>query len=507
MLDLLIVTAPFTYTFGPSLGPALLKSCAEEQGIATQAWDMSAEFNFTFKNHTHYNNVIGWLGSPELQITQEEFDFYYDIVKQFADRIVQTNPNYLAVSILTQNSLTFTEDICYHVRLKNPKIKIILGGSGLDIFQHPFREHWYNLMLNANLADTVILGEGEKSLPAVIIEQITGVVKVPQLSAAELEQVPFPNYDDYDFSLYASTEGTYWLSRESVRQEQENIFLITASKGCVKDCSFCDVGKIWGKFKSRSGARVAEEMIYLNKRYGAKYFSFTDSLMNGGLKPYLEMNEVLAERLAGVIKYDGQIICRSRRDMPERYFEAMARAGCHYVSIGMESGSEQVRMHMGKGSKQDDVHYTTEMLIKYGIRQGWNIIAGYPTETDDDWQQTMDLIKYWLPKTNGLLKITPIDIFQMLEGTPMTETDMFHDLKIKTQVVNNYSSFAWTSELNPGNTLETRASRFIELCEYLLEFDPVLYDSAKRKIAHVNQRTVWYKNEQSNKKIFRISPT
>jgi radical SAM superfamily enzyme YgiQ (UPF0313 family) len=505
MTDILIVTVPHTYTFGPSLAPALLKSCVQQEGLTAQAWDLSAEFNANFKNHTHYNDVTAWLAAPELPIDPAAARFYFDTVKQFADRIIAMNPRYLALSILTYNSLVFAEDLCYHVTVQNPDIKIVLGGSGLDVLQHDFNAKWYDLMLDSGLANTVIVGEGEKSLAWVVKNAVSGVVNVPQLGSSDLDSVPFPDYDDYDFSFYNTESETYWLFREKVREGNEHIFLITASKGCVKSCSFCDVGKIWSRFRYRSGERVAEEILYLHQRYGAKYFSFTDSLMNGGLKPYAVMNEILAERLPDTVKYDGQIICRSQRDMPERYFECMSRAGCHFVSIGMESGSEQVRMHMGKGSRQEDVNYTTEMLIKFGIRQGWNIIAGYPTETDLDWQQTMDLIKHWLPRSDGLLQIQPIDTFQMLAGTPMTETDMFHDLNIKTAVINSYSSFAWTTGSNVGNTLETRAARFIELCDYLLEFDPVFYRPVKDKIDRVNRRLSWYRDAKSNKKIFHLS--
>lgn len=505
MPDLLIATVPFTYTFGPSLAPALLKSCVQQEGLTAQAWDLSAEFNASFKNHPHYRDVTTWLGAPELSLDPAAAQFYFAVVKQFADRIIAINPRYLALSILTQNSLMFAEDLCYHVTVQNPDIKIVLGGSGLDILQQDFNARWYDLMLNSGLADTVIIGEGEKSLAQVIKNNVSGVVSVPQLTSQDLDSVPFPDYSDYDFSFYHTEAETYWLLREKVRQGNEHIFLITASKGCVKDCSFCDVGRIWSKFRFRSGERVAEEILYLHQRYGAKYFSFTDSLMNGALKPYAIMNEILAERLPNTVKYDGQIICRSQREMPERYFEFMSRAGCHFVSIGMESGSEQVRMHMGKGSRQEDVHYTTGMLIKHGIRQGWNIIAGYPTETDLDWQQTMDLIKYWLPRSNGLIQIQPIDTFQMLAGTPMTETDLFHDLDIKTEIINNYSSFAWTTGSNAGNTPETRARRFIELCDYLLTFDPVFYHSVKNKIDRTNRRLSWYKDAKSHKKIFHIS--
>jgi radical SAM superfamily enzyme YgiQ (UPF0313 family) len=205
-------------------------------------------------------------------------------------------------------------------------------------------------------------------LPRVINENLVGLIQEPQLTNEQLTQIPVPDYDDYNFSLYQSHTQSYWGNKQSMKGQQDLIFLITASKGCVKDCSFCDVGKIWPKFRFRGAEQVADEIITLHKKYNALYFSFTDSLMNGGLKVFNDLNEILAEKIPNTIRYDGQIICRSSKDMPERYYKSMAQAGCHSVSVGIESGSEQVRMHMGKGSLQDDIYYSTEMLTKYGIK-------------------------------------------------------------------------------------------------------------------------------------------
>jgi radical SAM superfamily enzyme YgiQ (UPF0313 family) len=512
MTDLLLVTAPFTYTYGPSLGPALLRACAEKNGIASRTWDISAEFNYNYKNSKPYENLIAWMRSPGLNLSAQDFKWYQNIVHEYADKIVNYyRPSVLAIGLLTQNSQRFTEDLCYYVKLLNPLIKIMLGGSGLDILQHQFQTKWHDLMIDSGLADTVILGEGEYALPRAINQNLTGLIKEPSLSSDLLNQVPVPNYDDYNFSFYQDSTNTYWSLTGDPKDKNELIFLITASKGCVKNCSFCDVGKVWPSFKFRSAESVANEIITLHKKYNAGYFNFTDSLMNGGLKVFYELNNILATQLPKTIKYEGQIICRSQKEMPEKYFEAMAKAGCVRVQIGMESGSEQVRMHMGKGSRQPDVHYTTEMLSKYGIRQAWNIIAGYPTETDNDWQQTMELIDYHLPRSNNLLVIQPVDTFLLLSDTPMmTDNTHYEDLKIKQRIVNGYSSFAWTTEINPSNTFDVRANRFIELCTYLIDYNPEQYHNLHSKIENTKKQLTWYyneiyPNEIKPKKVFNIS--
>jgi hypothetical protein len=146
------------------------------------------------------------------------------------------------------------------------------------------------------------------------------------------------------------------------------------------------------------------------------------------------------------------------------------------------------------------------MLIKYGILQSWNIIAGYPTETDQDWQETINLIKFWIPRSNGLLKINPIGTFLMLQGIPMTNTSMYQELGLNTVNIEGYNQFAWTSNSNPKNTFDVRADRFIELCDLIKSFghpdDDI--DYLDQQISFVRKKLEWYKSNDT-KKIFAIS--
>ena len=173
MIDVLIVTAPFTYTFGPSMAPALLKSCVSQQQISAQAWDLSAEFNFENQSNKYYSEITAWMQQPELKISVEAFEWYSKLIDSYATKIIEIFPTWLAISCLTQNSQRFTEDLCYTVRLKSvDKIKIIIGGNGIDIIQFEYGKKWHNLMLDSGLADCVLLGEGDYALTKIIGEKM-----------------------------------------------------------------------------------------------------------------------------------------------------------------------------------------------------------------------------------------------------------------------------------------------------------------------------------------------
>ena len=173
---------------------------------------------------------------------------------------------------------------------------------------------------------------------------------------------------------------------------------ITGSRGCVRKCTFCDVKHYWPSFRYRSGKEIAEEMAQLFYQHGYKTFGFTDSLINGSLKAFRE----LCAELKGAnipTTWNGQFICRSEKQMPESLWADMAAAGCTDVNIGVESGSEQVRNHMKKKFSNDDMYYTFTMATKFKIQVVFNIIVGYPTETEENFEDTLTLLR-WISELN-----------------------------------------------------------------------------------------------------------
>ena len=80
-----------------------------------------------------------------------------------------------------------------------------------------------------------------------------------------------PDYSDYEIDQYM------W-------DKSGPMIPITGSKGCVRNCDFCDVRFQFGKYQFRTGKDIAKEMISLSQKHGYRKFQFTDSLVNGSLK-------------------------------------------------------------------------------------------------------------------------------------------------------------------------------------------------------------------------------
>lgn len=472
----------------PPLTPALLKSCLNRDGLVAQTFDFNLEFQTRFSPESMIS-ILAWMTTPDITVDFDDFKQYQIFVKQCTDQIIKCDPTSMAISVFSHESQRFAEDLCYHLRTQFPEIYIVAGGGGVTIKQNFYGKTWAELAINSGLADCVLLGEGETVISEIIMNRPTGILSTPQIANEELADLPVPNFDDYQLDRYGAIEKLQ--------------LPITASKGCVRSCTFCDVASIWPRFRYRRGENVANEMIEIYQRYGIKNFAFTDSLINGGLKPFREMNTVLYERLPETVRYSGQFICRSQQDMPEKDFYLMRKGGCNRVSIGIESGSESVRSHMKKQFNNQDIFYTVGELLANEIQQVWNIIVGYPTETDSDWQDTLDLI-YQYRDFNRLIKITPVGVFQMLQNTPMTQPTMLAELDVEMHVINGYSEYGWISNKNPNNDLRQRANRWNQLVRMLKELDMISSTTRIDQKTMVLEQQVRHYEKKPNKTVFEI---
>lgn len=493
-LDCLLIFPPYVAVDGVMpLAPALLKSCLMEAGFTAKTLDLNKEFRLQFPP-AMVSEILTMYSSFGFNLKKSTHDRYQEVMESEAARILAMGARWIGLSAFSYHSHQFIEDLCWYLKKSDPNCKIMVGGSNIDMVKYDFPRGWIYGMLESELIDTACLGEGEQVIIDIVRNDLTGVQKQIQLLNSDLASLPVPNFDDYDQSLY----GEPGMAQVP----------ITASKGCVRACNFCDVAKMWPKFKYRKGEEVANEIIELHTKYNVSKFRFTDSLINGGLKPFRIMNEILAERLPQGVNYWGQFVCRSKRDMPPRDFELMKRGGCTWVGIGIESGSERVRDHMKKQFSNEDIHYTASELIRNNIVQQWNIFVGYPTETEEDFQDTLDLLDQYAQYTD-LVKIVPIGLFKMIPGTPIVGAHYIDELGIVFDQETS-SDDAWTVATNPSNTLEERYSRWLRLLATLEKNNQIKsaqgFDILSERRDSVQKMMEQYTREK-NKAVVRIKPT
>jgi radical SAM superfamily enzyme YgiQ (UPF0313 family) len=370
-------------------------------------------------------------------------------------------------------SLSVATRLAELIRKHIPELRILWGGAAVEYGIDVFKER--------NLLDDYIYGDGEYSLT----EYLKGNMSYKGINSLEVNQVDnldavfLPNYDDINWGEYEDPE-------------QDLPVYITGSRGCVKRCTFCNVYQIWPDFRFRSGKHIAKEIISVKQRYGRRTFRFTDSLINGSMRAFRDLMNVLKEyrKTDSEILWSSQWVIRSKTQSPSTDYENMKKSGCTWLEIGLESFSQDVRFHMGKKFTDEDMWWCLEQLNKYEIPHILLMITGYPTETEEDHQTTLRSVRkiYEL----GWQKYTNIYFGNTLM---LSRSQPLYKL-IKDDLEYFDSNVNWKYK---DNDLETRIRRFNESNDLVKEL------SNRNELHCLNERAVDNINKRLENDAVRIT--
>ena len=298
----------------------------------------------------------------------------------FEKDLKEFNPDYLLVNVATP---TFNSDISAISKAKHicPNIITIAKGAA-------FMEHTLDLMYFAKNIDYILYGEPEETLRELLIGvapyRVLGLYYWDDIRVKftgqrpflrDLDSLPFPARHLVNNNLYR---------RPDTNEVQA---VIKVSRGCPFHCFFCLATPVSGaEVRKRSPKNIVEEIKECVEKYNIKNFLFWSDIFN--------IDKAWVMDLCQLIIDSGLKItwsANTRADTAdEEMAEMMYKAGCRLVSIGVESGSQDMLNHIGKRITLDDVRMTVKIFKKYGIRIYNYFVIGLPWETEDTVEDTID---------------------------------------------------------------------------------------------------------------------
>lgn len=444
-------------------GASLVKAAIVKAGHECKIFDFNADLDSSFANNkTDLVPIENWFLNHNFY-SEKIFTQILEISKKWIDQILEYNPTHLGISVFSYNSQRATLLLSMLIKARDPNIQVFMGGAGLNTDNNfgPF-------CMNSKIMDCWIRGEGELSVPAYLSGNLDhpGINGRPPQQIDKIDELEFPDFSDYELATYTNKKGLVALP-------------ITGSRGCVRACTFCDVASMWPKYKYRSGQSIAREIKTQVKRYGAKAFRFTDSLINGSMKAFRDMIHELSEfRMAMPSEerfiWDSHFIVRGERQMPPEDFKRMAESGAGTLLIGVESGSPSVRKHMQKGYTDEELHYSLEQIFKNNIKVRFLMIIGYPTETQQDFQQTLDFFdRYAEYGKKGLVEEVNLGLtLNLLPNTPLYDNANKFGLENTKDHIND-----WVCSQNPSLDFKERLKRRIEAQYYVEKLGYKVFES------------------------------
>ncbi len=377
-----LALAPVWQSVTPHLALAFLKGSLQHAGYECTTIDFSMQFR------PFMVSVMGDKGAEEYIASHPRL--YQGWARQIAD----TKPEIVGFSILGSN-LTNSGLIAREVRRLLPGVTIVAGGPSMT------RENLGAIQEVLTFADYVIEGEGEQALVEFVqcYEQRGDFAKLKQLwmndavgkaiytghtALQNIDAIPYPDFTDFDRSAFPNPRKLPMLF----------------SRGCILNCNYCE--NKWNHLtqRSRSGRNVFEELKHIVKKYDINEYMFNDDSLISS-KTMRQLDEyadlVLAEGLAMPWNVYGT---RVERLLSQQFINKLARSGLNRLALGIESFSSRVQKEMGKSSRYDDADKMVRLLSGEGVATETWIIYGYPTETDADFDETLQ----WFIQNPNLLK-------------------------------------------------------------------------------------------------------
>ena len=298
----------------------------------------------------------------------------------FEKDLKEFQPDYLLINVATPtfksdlSSLTIAKEIC-------PDIVTIAKGAA-------FLTVAFEVMYFQKDLDLILFGEPEETLREVLegkeYSKILGLYYRDDLRAKftgprpfldDLDKLPFPARHLVDNNIYRRPDNNKVQA------------VIKVSRGCPFHCFFCLATPVSGaKVRKRSPENIIEEIKECVEKYGITNFLFWSDIFNIDKEWVMELCQKIID--------SGLKITWSANTRADTADEEMAykmyEAGCRLVSIGVESGSQEMLNKIGKRITLDDVRLTVKIFKKAGIRIYNYFVIGLPWEDEDSVEDTIE---------------------------------------------------------------------------------------------------------------------
>ena len=202
-----------------------------------------------------------------------------------------------------------------------------------------------------------------------------GEIEVTQRKEPEkIADVPLPDFDGLPLERYLAPHLA--------------LPLLTA-RGCYfGKCAFCNVG--YGEpesFSQLKAQQLADQMLALHDRYGVRHIFFADEALTP--RNLRRLPPILAEQGAP-LHWGGCV--RFEKVINRQLLDGMREGGCRMILFGLESASQPVMDQMIKGTQLDHMSRILQESTAAGIWNHTFFFFGFPGETMDDAQQTVNFL-------------------------------------------------------------------------------------------------------------------
>lgn len=301
-------------------------------------------------------------------------------------------------------------------------------------------------MEKAPAVDAMIVGEPEDAVLALaLLPSLDDLGSIPSLTYRTPEGV-VPHKAHGSFTEFLNMPFPAWdllpLGRYTLPLEGKPYLLVETSRGCPYTCDFCVAPIHQGhKFRERSATALVDEIERAHRELGIDHFYLWGDTVTLNAKSFAKFcDEVIARELP--IKWFGN--ARADNLIDPDFVDRLRRSGCWMLAMGIESESPEVRKSMAKRLEEEKVRKAMVNLREAGIRSFAFFILGYPGETPESLDRTIDYA----------IDLDP-DFANFYPAVPYPGTELYEKtVRENLLVADDWSRMEYSYYLLAGNGLD-----------------------------------------------------
>ncbi len=274
------------------------------------------------------------------------------------------------------------------VKLVDKKIVVVVGGAYATTLP--------NEVLQDENIDFVVRGEGELTMLELCEKILSNEnqKKIKGISYREEGRI----IHNLDRELIKNIDELPYQARELVPIEKYTfpapklgivpLIVMFTTRGCPFQCIFCNrINGSCARFMSPKV--VVDEMEFLYNKYNIKFLQFNDETFILNHKRVFEICDLIIER-----KLNIKWFCMVRSNLASKeLFKRMKKAGCIRITMGVETGNQNINNILKKGTKLEQYERAYKWAKQLGIETRGSFIIGNPYDTMETIKQTIKFAK------------------------------------------------------------------------------------------------------------------
>ena len=197
-----------------------------------------------------------------------------------------------------------------------------------------------------------------------------------------------PLFDGLPLKLYQWQPKTELLKNKFITENDRLVLPFQTSTGCPFNCAFCESSSM-NKVSIMPPQTVAKSLEYFKHQYHCHTFFFVDNSLNARPGYVEELCDEIIKRRLNIQWMDSGCV----KGMGKDTLLKMREAGCIRIVWGLESGSKRILKFINKPTSLENASKVFHLANEAGIWNGVEILVGMPTETDHEFDETLDFLK------------------------------------------------------------------------------------------------------------------